>query len=115
MSMLKSLLQSIHLQRKIDSIGLPTESFNSRKKKKKRNIYIVAIKTLQGLNICIFMFRKFIKLFAESICVSTFYFSIINVDRRVCNNIAISIARLLRIPFFKTKRRTNGRGGGGGE
>ena len=39
--MLKLLLQPIHLQRKIDSIGLPTESFNSRKKKeKKKYIYI---------------------------------------------------------------------------
>ena len=38
--MLKLLLQPIHLQRKIDSIGLQTESFNSQKKKKKRNIYI---------------------------------------------------------------------------
>lgn len=78
--MLKLLLQPIHLQRKIDSIGLPTESFNSRKKKKKKEIYIyiVAIKTI-GLNICIFMFRKFIKVICGKYL--RFHFLFLNYKR----------------------------------
>lgn len=78
MGMLKLLLQPIHLQRKIDSIK-PSRLIHEKKKKKEIYIYIVAIKTLEGLNICIFMFRKFIKVICGKYL--RFHFLFLNYKR----------------------------------